>query len=130
MAESTKQTIPEDFYWVAYLREDIQDLRQDQRHELTQLRGEMQEMRQELRGEMQDLRQDLRGEMQDLRQEFRGEIQEIRGGLQEMRKETGQQINMLVARNDETNKRLDSRFAMMMTTMIGLAGVIIAVIKL
>jgi hypothetical protein len=45
MAEPTKQKIPEDFYWVAYLREDIQDLRQDQRYEATQIRGEMQEMR-------------------------------------------------------------------------------------
>ena len=34
------------------------------------------------------------------------------------------------ARNDETNRRLDSRFAMLLTAMIALTGVIVATIKL
>jgi hypothetical protein len=57
----------------------------------------------------------VKGEMQEMEQRLRDEMQETR--------------QMVVARNDETNKRLDSRFALMMTTMIGLAGVVIAVVK-
>ena len=68
-----------------------------------------------------------------MRQEFRGEIQGVKGEMQEMeqrlRDEMQETRQMVVARNDETNKRLDSRFALMMTTMIGLAGVVIAVVK-
>ena len=54
--------------------------------------------------------------MEEMEQRLHGEMQEIR--------------QMVVARNDETNKRLGSRFAILMTTMISLTGVIIAVVKL
>jgi hypothetical protein len=71
---------------------------------------------QELRQESRDEAKSLRGEVEEMEQRLHGEMQEIR--------------QMVVARNDETDKRLDSRFAIIMTTMISLTGVIIAVVKL
>ncbi len=40
------------------------------------------------------------------------------------------QIGLVHSRIDETNKRIDSRFAWLITTMVALTGILIAVIKL
>lgn len=102
--QTSRPSIPEELYWVSYLREDIQDLRQD-------VRGEIQSVR----GEIQGLRQEFRSEIQGVRQEFRDEFRVVHGRIDELGK--------------TLSSRLDSRFALLMTTMIGVAGVIIAVIK-
>ena len=54
----------------------------------------------------------LRKDLQDLRQQVRDYIKDLR-----------QQIT-------ETNKRIESRFTWLITTMVALTGVLIAVIKL
>jgi hypothetical protein len=105
MNEESRTPVPDDFSWGAYLHSDVQELRRDMRQEVQQLRSEIHGVRDELRGEIHGVRDELRGEIHGVRDELRGEIA-------------------------ETNRRLDSRFTWMMTTMIGLTGVIIAVIKL
>lgn len=91
MADHSESQPPEDLHWgIAYLREDIQDVRQD-------IQGVRQEMRQEIQG--------VRQEIQVVRQEMRQEFQVVYG-------------------------RIDSRFALLMTTMIATAGVLLAAIKL
>ena len=98
MAETSKPQSPTsstEMHWgVAYLRQDIQDLRQD------------------LRQDIQDLRQDMRQDIQDLRQDMR------------------HQVGILHGRVDETNRRIDSRFALLVTAMIAMTGVLLAAIKL
>ena len=79
----------------------------------------------------------LREDIQDLRQEFRGEIQEVRGEIQGLRQEVKQdvgelrhEVRRLDGRVDEVIKLLDNRFLWLMSTMVALAGAIIAVIRL
>lgn len=91
MAETSKQQSsppPEELHWgIAYLREDIQDLRQDMRHE---------------------------------------------SGIVHSR--IDESTRFLIERIDENtrslNARIDSRFALLVTIMVALTGVIVAAIKL
>ena len=95
---------PEDFRWgISYLREDIQDLRQD-----------VNSGNQGLQAQIQDLRQDMNRSNQGLQVQ----IQDIR-----------QDVGTLNGRIDETNRRIDSRFTVLITTMIGIGGLIVAAIK-
>ena len=71
-----------------------------------------------LREDLQDLRQQIREDSQDLRQQIREDVKDLR-----------QQITEINKRIDETNKRIDSRFAWLITTMVALTGILIAVIK-
>ena len=78
--QPTRSPEPDDIHWgVSYLRQDIQDLRQD-------LRQDIQEVRQDLRQDVQEVRQDLRQEVQEVRQDLR------------------HQIGLVHSRIDETNK--------------------------
>ena len=61
----------------------------------------------------------LREDIQDLRQDLRQQISDVR-----------QQISDMHNRIDETNKRIDLHFRWLMTTLVAVAGVIIAAIKL
>ena len=72
-----------------------------------------------LREDFQDLRQDVRGEIQQVR----GEIQQVRGEIQGLRQEVRLEIRSL-------SDHLDSRFAWTIGTVIAMAGVIVAAIKL
>lgn len=59
---STPQPSPssEQLPWgISYLREDIQDLRQEMRDNTQEVRQEVQGVRQEMRQEIQDLRQEI-----------------------------------------------------------------------
>ena len=107
----------QELHWgISYLREDIQDLRQD------------------LHQAIQGVRQELREDIQDLRQEIRG----IHGRIDEVNRSLGARIEegdrSLSARIDEKyelhNRALRSQLTWLMTTMIALAGIIVAVIKL
>ena len=64
MAESTDSPTPQppedNMNWgFAYLREDIQDIRQEFRGQLQEVRAEIKTSRQELRGEILELRKDI-----------------------------------------------------------------------
>lgn len=57
----------------------------------------------------------------------------LREDLQDIRlqmAETNRRIDQTNKRIDETNKRIDSRFTYLITTMVAIAGILIAVIKL
>jgi len=69
-----------------------------------------------LRGEMSELRADLRGEMSELRAELRGEMSELRGEMSELRGEIKAQLPRLYAAN--------------IASMIGVAGLVLATVKL
>ncbi|MBI2503930.1 MAG: hypothetical protein HYW07_11945 [Candidatus Latescibacteria bacterium] len=62
--------------------------------------------------------QNLRTDFQNLRTEVRAEIQDLRA-----------EIRGVHVRIDDGNKRQDTHFRWLLTTMIALAGVIIAVLK-
>ena len=61
----------------------------------------------------------LRVDIQDLRQEIRA----VHGRVDEMNRSSGERI-------DETNRRIDSRTTLLMTTMIALTGLTMAVMKM
>ena len=61
----------------------------------------------------------LREDIQDLRQDLRQQISAVHNRIDETNK-----------RIDETNKCIDLHFRWLMTTLVAVAGVIIAVIKL
>jgi predicted nucleic acid-binding Zn-ribbon protein len=66
---------PEDMHWgFSYLREDIQDMRQEFRGQIQEGRKETQKLGEDLRGEIQEGRK----ETQQLRQEFQVEMREMR----------------------------------------------------
>lgn len=97
MAESTDPQAapaPDNTHWgVAYLREDLQDLRLQ-----------------------------LREDVKDLRQQFAETNQRI--------DETNKRIDEANKRIDRTNELIGSRFAWLITTMVALAGILAALIKL
>lgn len=66
---------PEDMHWgFSYLREDIQDMRQEFRGQIQEVRQDLHSTREELRGEIQEGRK----ETQQLRQEFQVEMRDLR----------------------------------------------------
>jgi hypothetical protein len=68
------------------------------------------------------MRQDIKDVRHEV-QEGRQETQALRQEVQEVRQESCDGIR-------GTNKRMDSRFALLMTMMIALTGVLLAAIKL
>jgi len=104
---------PEELHWgIVYVREDIQDLR-------LEIRG--------LHGRIDESHRSLSERIDETNRSLSGRIDESHRSL-------GERIDAfnhsLSQRLEETNRRLDSRFTWMMTTMVALAGVIVAVIKL
>ena len=59
-------------------------------------------------------------------EDFRWGISYLREDIQDLR----QDVRAIHGRIDETNRRIDSRFAVLMTTMIALTGIVVAVIKI
>ncbi|MCE2438846.1 MAG: peptidoglycan bridge formation glycyltransferase FemA/FemB family protein [Candidatus Latescibacteria bacterium] len=99
--DSQAAPAPDNTHWgVAYLREDLQDLRQ------------------QLREDVKDLRQQIA--------ETHKRIDETNKRIDE----TNKRIDETNKRIDETNKLIESRFAWLITTMVALTGILIAVIKL
>ncbi len=74
-----------------------------------QLRAEMVELRSEVRSEMAEFRSEMRGEMSELRSELRGEMAELRG---------------------EIKAQLPRLYAANIASMIGVAGLVLATVKL
>jgi BMFP domain-containing protein YqiC len=59
-------------------KQDINQLRQEMRGEITSTKQEIQQLRQELRGEIAQLRQHVDGEIAQLRREMKDEISQLR----------------------------------------------------
>ncbi len=72
----------------------------------------------------------LREDLQDLRLQMREDSKELRLQIVETNKRIDEFNRSLGQRIDETNKLLESRFIWIMTTMVAIAGILIAVIKL
>ena len=75
----------------------------------------------------------LREDLQDIRLQMREDTKELRVQMAETNKridETNKRIDETNKRIDETNKLLESRFIWLITTMVAIAGILIAVIKL
>lgn len=72
----------------------------------------------------------LREDLQDIRLQMREDLQDIRLQMRDDTKELRVQIAETNKRIDETNKLLESRFIWIITTMVAIAGILIAVIKL
>ena len=87
-------------------------------------------MEQGLRGEMQEMEQGLRSDNQETRQESREGDKSLRAEMKEFREEFNRRCDSLAAGLEVVSKRQNSQFAILMTTMISLAGVVIAVVKL
>ena len=107
--ESQANPSPDNTHWgVAYLREDLQDLRQ------------------QVRDDIKDLRQQIA--------ETNKRIDEVHRLLSQQIAETNKRIDevhrLLSQQIAETNKRIESRFTWLITTMVALTGILIAVIKL
>ena len=72
----------------------------------------------------------LREDLQDLRLQMREDSKELRLQIVETNKRIDEFNRSLGQRVDETNKLLESRFIWIITTMVAIAGILIAVIKL
>ena len=95
---------PEELHWgISYLREDIQDLKQDTREGF-----------------------------QELRQELRQEIRTVHHRIDETNRRLDETAKNLGTRIDEKyellNKRLDSRFSSLVTAMIAIGGLIVSLL--
>ena len=111
--QSSRPETPQDFHWgIAYLHEDMQD------------QGN------ELRSEIRGLGARIDETAQKLRDEIRGSNNRIDGVLTCIGENNRFMLQRIDQRHEELAKRLDARFLWMMTTMIGLTGVILAVIKI
>ncbi len=107
--ESQATTSSDNTHWgIAYLREDLQDMRLQMREDSKELREQIGETNKRIDETNQSLEQ---------------RIDETNKRIDETNQSLGQRI-------DETNKLLESRFIWIITTMVALTGILIAVIKL
>ena len=103
--ESEATTSDDNTHWgIAYLREDLQDIRLQMREDSKELRVQMVETNKR--------------------------IDETNNRIDETNQSLGQRIDETNKRIDETNKLLESRFIWIITTMVAITGILIAVIKL
>ena len=115
---------PEDFRWgISYLREDIQDLRLDIRG----VHGRIDESNRSLGERIDETNRSLGDRIDETNRSLVERIDETNRSLGERIDDTNRSMN---ERFDETNRRMDSRFTWLMTTMIALAGIIVAAIKI
>lgn len=102
----------EELHWgISYLREDIQDLRNQVgvvHHRIDETNRSLSEQIQAAHHRIDETNRSLSEQIQDLRN----------------------QIGAVHHRIDETNKRMDAYFRWTMTTLVAITGILIAVIKL
>lgn len=113
MADATRSTTsappPEDMHWaVSYLREDLQDIRSETR---------------DLHKRIDNTGHELRQRIDDTTRELRERIDEVSTVAAGERRELRQHIEAL-------STHLDSHFRWTMGGMIGIASLIVAMIKL
>ena len=95
---------------LSFLREDIQDVRQDIRQvhgRIDDLRAEMGQRIEQTNERIDDLRTEMNGRIDDLRTEMNGRIEQ-----------TNEQINDL-------GKQLDSRYARLMAMLIACTSILV-----
>lgn len=144
------ENAPGDLHWgIAYLREDIQDLRQEIRstnkrldHGLSGIRQEMTNLagdsRQDLTVRINSLRDELGARIDSLREQLRSEIQKVREELgariEAVREELGAKIESVradaAASHELLLKRMDTNFSWTMTAMVAMTAVIIGSMKM
>ncbi len=95
---------------LSFLREDIQDLRQDVR----QVHGRIDD----LRTEMGQRIEQTNGRIDDLRTEMNGRIDDLRTEMSERIDQTNEQINDL-------GKQLDARYARLMAMLIACTSILV-----
>ena len=146
MAESSQPPKPEprpdEIHWgIAYLREDLQDVRQDmQRHrEETQqqfqdVRQDMQRHREETQQQFQDVHQDMQRHREETQQQFRETREENQQQFRETREENQQQFKETRLDYSALRQQMDRQFRWLIGIMFGLfstaTGICIAIVKL
>ena len=166
MSESTDTSTPrpqppEDLHWgIAYLREDIQDIRNEIRGVNSRADGfhqslneridesnrsvneRIDELNNSLTKRIDESNRSLVQRIDESNRSVNGRIDELNRSLGERIDKSNQSVNgridelnrSLTERIDEKHellaKRLDSRIALMMTLMVALIGVVVAVIKI
>jgi hypothetical protein len=124
--QSSRPETPQDFHWgIAYLREDMQDQRNELRSEIRGLGARIDGIGARIDGI--DAR--INETAQNLRDEIRGSNNRTDGVLTCIGENNRFMLQRIDQRHEELAKSLDARF-LWMTTMIGLTGVILAVIKI
>jgi exonuclease VII large subunit len=124
MAEtpSTPLNAPEPHWSIIYLREDLQDLRQDTRQQFDKVHPEMQQQRQENQQQFQDMRQENQQQFQELYRRTDANNDRI-----------AQVETSLTKRMDEKfehySKRHDTQFTWLIATMVSLTGMLAGLIK-
>ena len=121
---------PEEMHWgISYLREDIQDLR----NQVGSVHHRIDETNRSLGEQIQDLRNQVGAvhhRIDETNRSLGEQIQAVHRRTDETNHSLGEQIQAVHRRIDETNKRMDAHFRWTMTTLIAITGILIAVIKL
>ncbi len=119
MAETTDPQAapaPDNTHWgVAYLREDLQELRLQMREDGKDLRQQVAEINNRIDGVNQSLGQ---------------QVAEINNRIDGVNQSLALRIDETNKRIDRTNELIGSRFAWLITTMVALTGILAALIKL
>jgi len=117
MAEQSSQPVPptESTLALSFLREDIQDVRQDVR----QTNERIDVLRTEMSGRIDVLRTEMSERIDALRTEMSERIDALRTEMNE-------RIDQTNGRIDELGKQLDSRYARLMATLITCTGILVA----
>ncbi|MBI2504927.1 MAG: hypothetical protein HYW07_17045 [Candidatus Latescibacteria bacterium] len=124
---------PAELHWgISYLREDIQDLRQDLRNELRVVHTRIDQTNQRLDefATAQNNRLDQTGK--DLGQRIDGVSLSLNNRIDQLGKDLGQRIDETNQRIDEKYellaKRFDSRFSSLVTAMVAIGGLIVSLV--
>ena len=147
MSESTDPRIratpkPEEMPWViSYLHDDIQDLRQDLRTQIGTVNNRIDETNRSLSKQIHEVSRSLEGRISETNNRLDDFNRSLGERIDETNRSLGERIDETNNRIDDFNrslgeqiralhKRIDTYFLWMMGTLVTIAGVLIAVIKL
>ena len=121
---------------LSFLREDIQDVRQDVRQTnerideaRTEMSGRVNELRIEMNTCIDDLRTEMSGRIDELRAEMNTRIDDLRTEMSGRIDQTNERIDEARAemntRIDDLAKQLDSRYARLMAMLIACTSILV-----